>query len=260
MDFASTGGSDHVDKTACRGAAYDGVIHHHDALAVENFAHRVVFDSHFGVATGLRRLNESATDVVVANKRQLEWQPRLLGESKRGGVGRVGHAEYQVGIGGGEVTRKTSSQLTAGAIDGAAEHVTVRSGEIDEFKDALAGLFLLERRNGAHTIAVDGDDLAALYLSLHRRAKQIQRATFRSEDDRVTQAAHHQGPPAPRIARSEQSPADDDDQTVSALDSLQRVCQSLFRFFGRRARHSMYQHLGIHGRTEDGAGIFEFPP
>src|SRR6266508_1870314 len=72
--FACAGSTDHRHQTASRRAADDRVVHHHHASAVEHFTHRVVFHLYLCVTPGLRGLNECASDVMVANQGQLEWQ------------------------------------------------------------------------------------------------------------------------------------------------------------------------------------------
>src|SRR6187399_508401 len=87
MNFARTGGADHVDEAARGCTADDRIIDHHHALVLQNLANRIVLDLHLGVAARLRRLKKGSADVVIADQRELEWQSRFLGKSQRRGVG-----------------------------------------------------------------------------------------------------------------------------------------------------------------------------
>src|SRR5688500_3077341 len=66
--------ANHRDEPFCCRATNDRIVHHYDALPIEHLSYRVVLHLHFGVATGLRWLNERAADVVIANQSQLERQ------------------------------------------------------------------------------------------------------------------------------------------------------------------------------------------
>ena len=65
--------------------------------------------------------------------------------------------------------------------------------------------------------------------------------TFRvvGEVHSVAELSDYQRAPTAGITRCEQRVADDHNETVGALDSLQRVGESLFRFFCWRAGQSM---------------------
>src|SRR5687768_2091847 len=74
VHLASACCANHRYEPFCCRTANNRIVHHYDALPIEHLAHRVVLHLHLGVATGLRRLNERAADVVIANQSQLERQ------------------------------------------------------------------------------------------------------------------------------------------------------------------------------------------
>ena len=83
MHFARTRAAYECDETACGCPPHDRVVNHNDFLPLEHLAHRIVLDLHFRVAASLRRLNERAANVVIANQRELVRQSALLREAER---------------------------------------------------------------------------------------------------------------------------------------------------------------------------------
>ncbi len=229
MHFTRASGTYHVHKAARGRAANDGVVHHHHAFATQHFANRVVLHFHLRVASGLSRLKERPPDVVISNQRQLERKSRLFGETERGRVGRIRNAEDEIRRRGGEVARQTATKLSPRPVHRAAKYLAVGTREVDVLEDALFGVHLLEREDGAHPAFIDGDDLTALHFALERRSEEIESAALRREDRGVAEPAHHQWPPPARIARRQQRVSNDDRETIGSLYSLQRIGEPMFR-------------------------------
>src|SRR5205807_1746949 len=68
MDFGGASFADHAHDFAAGGAAHDGVVHQNNALAFDEAAHRVELELNAEIANRLRRLDERAADVVIANQ------------------------------------------------------------------------------------------------------------------------------------------------------------------------------------------------
>ena len=68
MDFAGAGVANHADDLAAGGAADDRIVHQNHALAFKQMAHRVELQLHAEIANGLRGLDESAADIVIADQ------------------------------------------------------------------------------------------------------------------------------------------------------------------------------------------------
>src|SRR5205807_5135425 len=95
MDGFRSGVPDHRDESARRGSANDRVVHHHHALSFEQLPDSVVFDFYLRVAAGLRRLDESPSDVVIPDERVLQGKAGLLRKAERRGVGTVRNGEHK---------------------------------------------------------------------------------------------------------------------------------------------------------------------
>jgi hypothetical protein len=128
----------HADDLAAGGAAHDGIVHQHDALALEQVAHRVELELDAEIANRLRRLDKRAPDVVVADQRLAEGQAALIGVSDGGGHAGIRDGHDEIGI-GGALARQQAAQILTRLFYRAAEHHGIGAREIDLLEDA--GLF-----------------------------------------------------------------------------------------------------------------------
>src|SRR3989442_5132761 len=71
VHLARPGAADHLHDLAARGPAHDGVVHHHDAAALEHLPHRVELHLHAEVADALLWLDEGSAPVVGADEAPL---------------------------------------------------------------------------------------------------------------------------------------------------------------------------------------------
>ena len=78
VHLARAGLPQHADDLARGRAAHDRVVDQHDALALDDLAHRVQLDLDAEVADRLLGLDERAPDVVVADEAEPEGDARLL--------------------------------------------------------------------------------------------------------------------------------------------------------------------------------------
>src|SRR5436189_11268 len=79
--------ADQLDQRPAGRAADDRVVHDHHLLPLEHFPNGIELDFDFRHAAGLGGMDERAADVVIADERVLELDPRFLGEAERHGVG-----------------------------------------------------------------------------------------------------------------------------------------------------------------------------
>src|ERR1019366_20345 len=89
-------GAHHADDLAAGCAAHDRVVNQHDALAFEYMAHWVELQPDAEVAHSLLRLDEGASDIVVANQPEPERNPALVREAHGCGHTRVGNGHDDV--------------------------------------------------------------------------------------------------------------------------------------------------------------------
>ena len=144
------GGAHHGDEPARRRAAHDRVVHHHDALALEHLAHRVVLHLHLGVAARLRRLDERAADVVIADQRQLVAAGRDSSANPSAAeFDESGTLNTSSAPGAGHSRRQSPAQRAARAVDRAAEDAAVGPREVDVLEHAAARASVLAKRRSS---------------------------------------------------------------------------------------------------------------
>ena len=78
MHLGSTGIPQQLDDAGRGGAAHDGVIHQHHALALDGAGHHVQLDAHAVLTLLLAALNEGAADVFVFDKADAVGDAALL--------------------------------------------------------------------------------------------------------------------------------------------------------------------------------------
>ena len=126
----------HADDLTAGGSAHDGIVDQNDALAFEQTAHRIELELHAEIANGLRRLDERAAHVVIADQSLAIRQTGFGGVTERGGIAGIGHRHHDIGIGGSFAGQQTAHQL-ARILYRAAEHDGIGAREIDVLEDAL---------------------------------------------------------------------------------------------------------------------------
>ena len=102
MHFARARLPHHAHDLAAGGAAHDGIVHQHHALAFQQMPHRVQLQLHAEIADGLRGLDERAAHVVIADQRLAERHARFgrIADGRR--HARVRHRHHHVGLGAGD--------------------------------------------------------------------------------------------------------------------------------------------------------------
>src|SRR5439155_1655516 len=116
--------ADHVYELAARRAAHDRVVDHDDASLIEHLPQRIQFHLDAEVADRARRLDESPSDVVVADETHLERQARFLGVADRRRHTGVRYGDDDVGR-DATLARELPAELLADLVDVAAEYRTV---------------------------------------------------------------------------------------------------------------------------------------
>src|SRR5258708_39849733 len=85
VHFTSAGIAHHAHDLLRGGAAHQRVVDQDDALAFDRGAVRRMLHAHAGFADRLRRLDEGAADIVVADDAELERYAGMLAVADRGG-------------------------------------------------------------------------------------------------------------------------------------------------------------------------------
>ena len=107
-------------------APHDRIVHQHHALALKLRPIGIVLEAHAQMPDAVRRLDEGAADIVVADDTELERQTRGMGEPQRGRHAGIRHRDHHVGV-HGEFARQFLADALARFVDIAPFHGRVRT-------------------------------------------------------------------------------------------------------------------------------------
>ena len=134
-----------------------------------------VLQLHAEVADLVRRLDEGAADIVVADDAELEGDARLRGVAHGRRHAAVGHRHHHIGR-HAALARQLGADALARLVDRRALHHAVGAGEVDVLEDAEAALVAAEGLDAVHARAVDDDDLARLDVAHELGADDVEGA------------------------------------------------------------------------------------
>ena len=256
MHLGRPGIAHHLDDLLRGGAAHDGIIHQHHALALDLHAVGVVLALHVIVADLVGRLDEGTPDIMVADDPQLEGQARFRGIADGGRHAGIRHRHDDIGI-NMALARQLHADILARLIDRLAFDIAVGPREIDVLEHAEA---LAPRREGpvaGHPLAIQHDDLARLHIAHEFRADDVESTGFRGQDMGVAQLAQHQRPHAVGIAHADHPLGSEGNQRIGALDLPQRIDQPVQHGRPLRGGDQMDDDLGIGGGLEQAAALHQ---
>src|SRR5208282_4333902 len=136
------------------------------------------------VAHRLLRLNESASDVVVADQTQAKRNAAFGSVSDGRGVAGIRDGYDDVGF-HRSFPRELASHGVAALIDRAAKHQTVGTRKIDVFKNAARQRRGRRVKARADAFGPDDDQFAGFHVAFVGGGEQIESAGFRGKDDRI---------------------------------------------------------------------------
>src|SRR5262249_37358888 len=96
VHFSGAGFADHADDFAAGGSSYDRVVHQNNAFTLHEPADSSQLELDPEIADRLRRLNEGAADVVVADQAHAKRNARLHRIADRGRNAGVGNRNDNV--------------------------------------------------------------------------------------------------------------------------------------------------------------------
>src|SRR5690242_13047984 len=239
MDFPGAGVADHADDFAAGGAADDGIVHQHDALALDEAAHGVELELNAEIADGLRGLDERAADVVIANqahaKRNFGFERIADG---RGNTG-IGDGNHNVGF-DGMLAREQTAEHFAALVNGAAENNAVGTREIDMLENALLMRLGGREVNGLDAALGDAHHFSRFDFADVLRVEEIESAGFAGDEPGGVAAgscefAENERSEAARIADGVKLVSGENQKRIGAFDLIQRVAERARKIAGLRA-------------------------
>ena len=259
MDFLRTSVTNHADDLPAGGAAHYGIVDQDHPFAFEQAVNSVQFQLHPEVADRLLRLDESTSDVVVANEAKAKRNTTFGSVSDGCGIAGIRDGHDDIGVDWG-FARELASHGIAALIDRAAKHQAVGTRKINVFKDATR----LRRRRRIETRAdafgPNDDQFAGFDVAFVGSAKQIKCAGFRGKDDRILllgsqsrDAAHCQWAKPARIAGSEYTVTADHHQGKRAFHATQAVGDGIWQRLLAGQRDQVNQHFRVAVGLEDRA-------
>ena len=138
-----------------------------------------VLHAHAEFAHRLRRLDEGAADIMVADDAELVGHAACLREAERGRHAGIGHRHDDVGV-DRRFARRARAHALAHVVDAAAVHDRVGPGEVDVFEDAGPRRLPGAKRIDSMPVVGDDDDLAVLDVADEAGADDVERAGLRA--------------------------------------------------------------------------------
>src|SRR5216684_3384869 len=259
VHFARARFAHHAHDLAAGGAADNGVVHQHDAPAREQFPHGIQLQLDAEIADGLRRLDESAADVVVADQPHAERNSRAEGKSDRRRHAGVRHRHDDV-RGGGMLFRQQLPERLAAVVHRAAKNRAVGPREIDVLENAVLMRLFRREMDGLDPRARNAHHLAGLDLADIFRAEQIEGAGFRSHHPHRTQPPDIERAEAARIADGVKLVEREEQERVRAFHLVERVADGPGEIPRCAAGNQMDDDFRVAGGLEDRAAMLELAP
>src|SRR6266481_9394851 len=190
VDLPRSGPPHHFHDLYRSGAAHDRVVDEDHALAGKIGPARVVLQTDTEMANLVGRLDESSTDVMIADDAKLERQSRFLGIADRGGYARIRDRHDDV-----RVDRIFASEFLSDAlarfVNTPAFDDTVGAGEVDVLEDTEPTVAPAEGLKALEPTGADDNDFARGDIADELRADDVESAGLRREDPGVAEPAEY---------------------------------------------------------------------
>ena len=252
MDFFCACLAELGDFFARGGAAYDGVVYHDNALAAHDFVNRRKFDGYAGSALALLGLDESATDVVVADEAEVERDAACVCVADGRGVAAVGHGDDHVGL-NGIFARELRAQALAGFVDVLPEDKAVGPGEVDQFEDAMGRSNGFRRRKtiALHSPFGAADHFAGFDVAQVARADLFERAGFGGDDGGAVELSEAEGADAAGVAYGDHFVGREDEERVGPAQAVEGVGEFVVGIGQAGIGECVHDYFCVHARLEN---------
>src|SRR5579863_10333814 len=136
VNFGGARVADQTHDFAAGGAAHDGIVYEHDALALQHSTDGIEFQLHAEIPNGLAGFDERAADVVIANQRHAEGDAGIGGIADRCGNAGVWNRRDDVGF-DRMFFGEQAAEAFAGAVHRHAENQAIGPRKINVLEHTL---------------------------------------------------------------------------------------------------------------------------
>ena len=138
MDLFRPSLSDHVHQFLTGGAAYNRVIHHHDAFVSQKTLDGIEFNFHPKMPNGLLWLNKRAPHIVIADEPCIKGNACFLRIPQCRRNAGVWHRNHHIGL-HRRFTGELPAKGLADQVHIVAKDIAIRTRKIDQLEDTLTG-------------------------------------------------------------------------------------------------------------------------
>src|SRR5882762_5679693 len=261
VDFFCADLADHADDLAAGGATDDEIVDQNHALAFEQATNGIELELHAEITNSLRRLDEGAADVMIANQAHAEGNFRFKRVADSCRHAGIWHGNDNVGVDRMFLCEEAAEHLAA-FVYGAAKNNAVRAGEIDMLENALLELFFRGEVNGLDAGFGDAHHFTGFDLADVLGVQEIEGAGFgsyqpRNEAARRSQFSKHQWTETARIADGVQLVLREHEKGIGAFDLIERIADRTGKIARLRTRNQMNDDFGVAVGLEDRAAMLE---
>ena len=259
VDFLGPGLAQVHDPRPRRGAAHDGIVDDDHPFAGHARLDDVQLHLHAEFTGELRRIEEGAPDIVVADKRRIVRNARFLAVAERRVVAGVGHGNDEIGLDRME-TGEFASHVRPHLADVDAFQHAVGPGEVDVLEDTETEAILgNERLERAEAILINDHDLAGGDIADELGAgDDIEGAAFAGEEPGIAHFADAKGTETEGIAHADDFPFAQKHERKGSFNLTESLNQAAIARIVRALGHEVEDDLAIDGGFENRALGFEF--
>src|SRR4029077_119776 len=174
------------------------------------------------IPDSLRRLDEGASDVVIADQAHAERNAGLESIANCGGNTGVRNGNDNVGVDGMFLGEQTAKGFAA-FVDAATEDDAVGARKIDVLEDALLAGFFGREMDGFDAGARDAHHFAGRDFANILRVEEIERAGFASDQAGGRESAEIERAQSAGVADGVEFVGRENEERVSAFDLIEGV-------------------------------------
>src|SRR5262249_14432112 len=129
---------DHMHQFLAGGATYNRIVHYHNAFTLQKTLDGVQFNFDPKMPNGLLRINERASNIMIADEPCIKGNTSLLRIPQGRRNAGVRNGNDHIGLYGSLMGQLPPKRL-ADEVHVVAKNIAVRTRKIDQLEDALTG-------------------------------------------------------------------------------------------------------------------------